>query len=449
MIKKFFSFALAISVGGSLISNAQAPALSIEYGQDNLGQVNITSFYPTQNIPVTEAQVKLDAGFRYVPNSFYHDVENEKVMFLTSFENGNNNFNTAQRIIVADANTGKVIKNTPMNSTMMAVHIPKGNRLGVLSSERGFNGYNNNDDDNSFAVFNMQTGKLQGKVKLNSISVASVRAPFVGRVMALNGTKEMSNVAIGSPVYIPEFDQVAFCALDVTNTYRLYRIDVESVSLVSSMAVEHFIVDLEYDMKRQKFIALYVDESDNQRVMKMAYLGDNGVMEDETVIRAIDSREEFIKDGNVELDEDNDKIVVHANVYYEGSAHYSRGIQHSFIYDANDILGGVATSKFKTDQVKVDFNYPLDPSRTQVVTLESSIQMYPNPTNSTVQISSDMRSRVMGVKVYNMSNQLVRDFDIRSGGLEHSLNVGDLAPGMYMLDIQTAGASVYKKLIVH
>jgi len=449
MIKKFFSFALALSVGGSLVSNAQSPALSIEYGQDNLGQVNITSFYPSQNMPVTEAQVKLDAGFRYVPNSFYHDVENEKVMFLTSFENGNNFFNTAQRIIVADANSGRVIKNTPMNSTMMAVHIPKGNRLGILSSERGFSGYNNNDDDNSFAVFNMQTGKLQGKVKLNSISVASIRAPFKGKVMTMNGTQEQSKVAIGSPVYIPEFDQVVFCALDVTNTYRLYRIDVESISLISSMAVEHFIVDLEYDMKRQKFIALYVDESDNQRVMKMAYLGANGAMEDAATIRSIDYREEFIKDGNVELDEENDKIIVHANTYYEGTKVFTRGMQHSYIYDANDIQAGASASSFNTDQVKVDFNYPLDPSRTQVVTLESSIQMFPNPTNSSVQITSDMKSRVMGVKVYNMSNRLVRDFDIRSGGLEHSLDVGDLAPGMYMLDIQTAGASVYKKLIIH
>lgn len=455
MTKKIFSIALAISLGGILNSSAQTPALSIEYGQYQSGHISLTQFYPSQNISVQEANVKLDEGFQYIPNSFYHDIENEKVMFMTSLVNAGNVFNTAQRIVVADAKSGQVIKNTPMNSTMMAVHIPKGNRLGVLSSERGFNGYNNNDDDNSFAIFNMNTGKLLGKVKLNSISVASIRAPFQGKVVTTNGTKDQSEVAISSPVYIPEYDQVAFCALDVTKTYRLYRIDVESMSLISSSALEHFIIDLEYDMKRKKFVALYVDDSENERVVKVGYLGDNGQMEASATVRTIDSREEFIRDGNVELDEQTDEIIVHINKYYEivngQEIFHENGLQHAFIYEASDVQGSVKAMSFKTSQVKVDMNYPIDPSRTQVVTLETSVQMYPNPTNSTVQISSDMRSQVMGVKVYNMSNQLVKDFEIRSGGLELSLDVRDLAPGMYMVDIQTAGvgASVYKKLIVH
>jgi len=445
IMKKLQGTILAAALLASSALYAQVNTTSVLYSEQ--GSLTFVDYNHDQHkINATMGSVNLD-GFKYVPNSFFNDEANNRVLFMTSSAV----INGSQRLIIANPEHGSVVQRVQFNQSMLPVHIAKGNKIGMISTQRTFSGYNNNDDDNSFAIFNLVTGKLLGKVKLNSVSFSAVQAPFFGEIASTTNFNETVKVGIGSPEYIPELNEVAFCALDVTGTYRLFRIDVEGIRLKSSVALPHFVLDVKYDRENKNFIGLYVDESNSTRTIKVGKFSASGdLMESSEALRTLASTETEINNGTLRFDAENNQIIAYYDLVTT-STQYPYPVtrtQMRYLLDNEGLTQIADPTSFSSKEQKIDFNYPVDEVLTDVPTLNTSVQLFPNPALNTVNVETTENSRVLSIKIYSMDYKLVKDIMVEGGALNHALDISELAPGVYSVDIETAGANVSRKLIV-
>jgi len=444
-VKKLQSAFLGLLILAGSTLTAQVNTTSIVFDANQT--VSFVDYdYENHKINSTKSSIDLQ-GFKYVPNSFYNDITNSRVMFMTS----SSTVGGAQQLIMANPENGNILHQVGFNSSMLPVHIARGNKLGMISTVKKFNGYNNNDNDNSFAVFNLLTGKLLGEVDLNSISFSNVQAPFLGEVNSIDGFNEMVKVGIGSPEYIAELNEVAFCALDVTGTYRLYRIDVEAVRLKSSVALPYFVMDLKYDKGGKAFVGLYVDHSSSEfRTVKVGKFSGSGSLISSTELRALSPSEEIIDNGSLKIDKENGQVVAYYDNFVK-TPHPntpSNEAQVRYLLNLKSLEVIDEPKEFaKTDQ-KVDFNYPIDPDLIRIETLTTSVKMFPNPAISAVHVSSTENARVKSIQVFSMDYKLVKDIEISGTGLNQEFDISNLAPGLYSVEIHTAAATIKKKLVV-
>ena len=73
-----------------------------------------------------------------------------------------------------------------------------------------------------------------------------------------------------------------------------------------------------------------------------------------------------------------------------------------------------------------------------------AINVYPIPARDYVDIVSS--SPIARLSLYNSNGQMVKD--MKSGGLAERVSVGDLHPGIYIIEITTQGDVVRKKITI-
>jgi hypothetical protein len=85
------------------------------------------------------------------------------------------------------------------------------------------------------------------------------------------------------------------------------------------------------------------------------------------------------------------------------------------------------------------------------VSLDNSINVYPNPSSGDVNISFDLPFNTeVSIAVYNMTGQKVVDLGTVETGAENvSINMNDQANGVYLIKLTTQGKSVTKQLILN
>ena len=78
------------------------------------------------------------------------------------------------------------------------------------------------------------------------------------------------------------------------------------------------------------------------------------------------------------------------------------------------------------------------------------VQVYPNPSNGIFNISMDLQQRGVKLGVYDVSGKLLQSYkdDNASGAFRHQLNLGGVAKGVYILQVQSGNTVTSKKLIV-
>jgi hypothetical protein len=70
---------------------------------------------------------------------------------------------------------------------------------------------------------------------------------------------------------------------------------------------------------------------------------------------------------------------------------------------------------------------------------KNQLKLYPNPTNHLLQLQSDQPMH--SVRCYDAQGRLQKEFPIPSSDTEHSLDVSDLIPGIYLLGIELEDGS--------
>ena len=78
---------------------------------------------------------------------------------------------------------------------------------------------------------------------------------------------------------------------------------------------------------------------------------------------------------------------------------------------------------------------------------QNSIAMYPNPTTSQVTIDLGSQMNLLSVGVYSLSGQQVISDNVNSSTTNHTLNVGRLATGVYMVKVITDAGTFTQRLM--
>ena len=106
---------------------------------------------------------------------------------------------------------------------------------------------------------------------------------------------------------------------------------------------------------------------------------------------------------------------------------------------AEDEYGNVGTCTFELiveSQLGTDDNV-----------LANSVALYPNPAVSTVTLSNGKGLQLDTAAIYDIDGKLVRNIDLSSMGTEKSIDVSNLASGVYLVQIQGENGSTVKRLI--
>ncbi|MBO6517803.1 MAG: T9SS type A sorting domain-containing protein [Bacteroidia bacterium] len=425
---------------------AQSPAKAIKWNENNPSELKVMDVNPSADFSESTLNtIRLNANRRYVANTMHHDIKNDLLYFFTDDVNSASPklpMARQQKMVVADANTGERLRELPFfNSAVMApFFIGERNELGFISVQRQFHGYGNNDDDISLVFFNLTTGEITAKVELPSLSFQAMSAPVVGKSKTtdFNGQTMTVEMSLSSPCYISSMEKLLFVAKDVLGNNRLFKVNTRTGKLESQLRVEQDVIDMVYDEENNLVRALFVAEEDGKRSLKLGNLDMNTSRITGSVeVRELLSIEELVTDGYVELDEESGDIFV-------GKSMATRHDMYTFDKD----LQLVELKSRTTPNEKIDFEFPTKYTPSSYANLDNVISMFPNPTSGDVTILSEL-SNVTYVKVMNNVGEVVKTVDVQSEEIANEINVSNLAPGMYFVEIQSdAAEKLTKKLIV-
>ena len=79
------------------------------------------------------------------------------------------------------------------------------------------------------------------------------------------------------------------------------------------------------------------------------------------------------------------------------------------------------------------------------IVLNKGIVMYPNPGTTYLTIANSTNIKLNQVAIYDVSGRLINTIDLRGMQREKTIDVSNLASGIYMLEIQGDGASTTKR----
>ena len=106
---------------------------------------------------------------------------------------------------------------------------------------------------------------------------------------------------------------------------------------------------------------------------------------------------------------------------------------------AEDEFGNVSTCMF---DVTVDPTLAIDDQ-----ILESGITLFPNPVREQLTVSNTTSIGLEDAKIYDANGRLVQTLNLGDLQGQKTFDVGSLASGIYMVQIQGQGATTVKRLI--
>lgn len=431
--------------------SAQSTALGVQWTESSASNIQIVQVNPDNPMNVSVlSEEYIGAGRHYVPNTFHHIKETNTVYFLTDggpsitqgVKTGLINQPSSQRLVIADATTGKIQNELPFQNTAVVapVIIPEKNRIGFISTKRTFNSYGNNDDDVSLVIFDLGNGEIVHKIKLSMLSFDGVPTPFVGKMEGTTNTNQTNNaISLSSPCYISSLSKIVFTAKDVMGANRVFTVNTESGVLESKLGIEVDVLDMAFDAKSNTLRTLFIREEAGVRYLSLGDMKVNGnQITNQVDIRMLSNDEKIVFDGSIEVDEESSNVYI-SKVNGTKQVYYT--------YDADNNF--VVQDEKETENGQLDFEFaaPFNPSGN--LNLANIITLYPNPASDVVTVATDAITVVSRVTIVNSVGQEVKDVLVQSGSLTNDLDVSKLKPGIYMVTIESSAAeTVTKKLII-
>ncbi|WP_339614541.1 T9SS type A sorting domain-containing protein, partial [uncultured Winogradskyella sp.] len=80
-------------------------------------------------------------------------------------------------------------------------------------------------------------------------------------------------------------------------------------------------------------------------------------------------------------------------------------------------------------------------------TLSDAISLYPNPATDVIKIKNISDLKLEGIRIYDINGRLVAHHKVRDTSNNQSINVSELASGIYMLQIYSNQANTIKRII--
>ena len=76
------------------------------------------------------------------------------------------------------------------------------------------------------------------------------------------------------------------------------------------------------------------------------------------------------------------------------------------------------------------------------------VELFPNPTNSLINISSnELLKGETTISMYNIIGDNIKNWNINNFGLSSSINIEDLPSGNYIIKISNENKTIHKKIV--
>ena len=105
---------------------------------------------------------------------------------------------------------------------------------------------------------------------------------------------------------------------------------------------------------------------------------------------------------------------------------------------AEDEYGNVATCTF---ELTVESTFGVED------VLANAVSIYPNPARNVINITNGSAIGLDNATIYDVNGRLVQTIDLTNMTTEKSVDVSQLASGVYMVNIQGEGGNTIKRLI--
>jgi hypothetical protein len=174
--------------------------------QSLVNSFNIVTYNPNTQ---TKEVLQNHSGF-VKANSMVFDNENQKVILVKQSVDGKSSVDVYSSI------TGTLLSSFPINKKIVGgVYIPSNNSYGVFSVQSIFNYYGNNQEDINFIAIDVNNGRELYSKSMNSVSVVVDVLPFYAKQVVSAPNVPARDFSISSMAYLPNQNQVVFCATDV------------------------------------------------------------------------------------------------------------------------------------------------------------------------------------------------------------------------------------------
>lgn len=410
-------------------------------GKVSLQQLNLET---GQSVVVRES---LEIGSDEVVANTMYVQENQGVAYFHTVNN-----QTANRTLrIASIKTGEIVRNIGLQGSMAPFVLPEDGKVGFITTDRTFNGYGNNEEDNSLVIFDMGKGRMAHRIPLPQLSFSAVDAPFVGTTTTNRNIESGSkNVAISSTCRVPGTSQIIFAATDVTNTNRVFVVDAAKGEMVKSIAVEETFMDFEFDEETGDLFGLFIESANGTTCLKIGKLdAEYNIVESSTVrvLTYADQKSKIIDQfsGTAEGIFDGAIKVQNGKCYVLKS---SGSLSAMYVYSAEDLTLLTTT----TSPNKLDFEFPKTDIVTSSPNLNDAISVYPNPSRSgaDINVSTEADQSIQRVVVRSITGQTIKVIDVQGMQSNVQINLGELAAGSYYFDVESTGAAlITKKVMIH
>jgi hypothetical protein len=371
------------------------------------------------------------------PNTMAFDNEDYRIVVLKDELNNSSSIESYSSI------NGALFKSIPLNGKVLGgVYMPSSKSYGVFSVTTQFNGYGNNQEDISFISIDVRTGRELFKVDMSSVSLTAEMLPFYGLSNSNQNSKNITEVGISSFEFLPNVNQVIFCAKDVTGTNRIFRIDASTGRLVSKQAVNHNILDFAYNGVKDELKAVAFEKIEGKIFLYTIDLDQNDFKStNKTAILS------FVNQANSFIDAAGTSIEFDL----KGTYYITQPVQQPYATDKTYLYSQNATNN-ETNELTYSagvpqFKFGFEKSAFDKGSFLNSFQLYPNPTKGELNIVTT-GIVITGIKVTNASGQLCKDVAIDGVFTDVSLNLSELPTGVYFITIENKGNPIVKRVVI-
>jgi hypothetical protein len=79
--------------------------------------------------------------------------------------------------------------------------------------------------------------------------------------------------------------------------------------------------------------------------------------------------------------------------------------------------------------------------------LNASVEIYPNPARKVMNIGNSADTQLERVLIYDLNGRLIQSVDLSNMDREVSVNVANLASGVYLVQFEAQGVTAIRRLI--
>lgn len=374
----------------------------------------------------------IDLGASYTRNTFLKYKGIEQYAYAT--REGNTS------TIHVENSSGAHFRSARFNENVLSLNYSEQeNKLIYLATREIPNYYDFLSQDVSINILDLETNKVKN-VTIPTFSIFVPSLPYVGQQTKLDnrGFLQTHNYSISLPTINTDLQEYMFVAKDIPGFNRLVKMNIFTND-IRTISVNADVLSITYHSKEKVLKALIVEgnkAANNARYFVADLDSKTGKISNKVEVATNNIWNETELNGTIQYDVETDVLLVTKIVNAK---------KMMFQLDAKTN----ETVETTTLASNADFFVPVQsaPSAPEAFNLSAHVTVYPNPTASTVRITTDKDALVTGLKLMDATGKVIRNIDVQSQSVTNEIDIQHLLQGVYYLSVQSGEHTHVEKVV--